>query len=122
MFLADDQGELDAGAVVAALEDATQMKLAVNCGKPSPVMLDTIMNVIGLKTTQCITIGDRLYTEIKMGIDSGMDTAVVFTGETSLEILAGWPAEGQPTYALDRIDRLIPHALWQEFGWTDTNG
>lgn len=115
------RGELDAGAVVAALEDATQMKLAVNCGKPSRVMLDTIMNVMGLQTTQCITTGDRLYTEIKMGIDSGMDTAVVFTGETTPEILAGWPAEGQPTYALDRIDRLIPPALWQEYGWTETN-
>lgn len=115
------RGELDAGAVVAALEDATQMKLAVNCGKPSRVMLDTIMNVMGLQTSQCITTGDRLYTEIKMGIDSGMDTAVVFTGETSPEILAGWPAEGQPTFALDRIDRLIPPALWQELGWTETD-
>ena len=115
------RGEVDAGAVVSALEDATQMKLAVNCGKPSPVMLDTIMNVMKLKTEQCITTGDRLYTEIKMGIDSGMDTALVFTGETTPEILAGWPAEGQPTYALDRIDRLIPPNLWQEFGWTDTN-
>ena len=65
------RGEVDAGAVVSALEDATQMKLAVNCGKPSPVMLDTIMNVMGLDTTQCITTGDRLYTEIKMGIDFG---------------------------------------------------
>jgi ribonucleotide monophosphatase NagD (HAD superfamily) len=116
------RGELDAGAIVAALEDATQMKLAVNCGKPSRVMLDTIMNVMGLTTDQCITTGDRLYTEIKMGIDSGMDTALVFTGETSREILAGWPAEGWPTYALDRIDRLIPADLWDEFGWTETNG
>ena len=65
------RGEVDAGAVVSALEDATQMKLAVNCGKPSRVMLDTIMNVMGLDTTQCITTGDRLYTEIKMGIDFG---------------------------------------------------
>ncbi len=115
------RGEVDAGAVIAAMEDATGVKVEVNCGKPSPVMLNTIMNVIGLKTSQCITTGDRLYTEIKMGIDSGMDTALVFTGETSPEMLAGWPAEGHPTYALDRIDRLIPHALWQEFGWTDTN-
>jgi HAD superfamily hydrolase (TIGR01450 family) len=115
------RGEVDAGAVVSALEDATQMKLAVNCGKPSPVMLDTIMNVMKLKTEQCITTGDRLYTEIKMGIDSGMDTALVFTGETTPEILAGWPAEGQPTYALDRIDRLIPQDLWREYGWTDAN-
>jgi HAD superfamily hydrolase (TIGR01450 family) len=115
------RGELDAGAVVAALEDATQMKLAVNCGKPSPVMLNTIMNVMKLNVAQCITTGDRLYTEIRMGIDAGMDTAVVFTGETSPEILAGWPAEGQPTYALDRIDRLVPQAVWEERGWTETN-
>jgi HAD superfamily hydrolase (TIGR01450 family) len=54
------RGEVDAGAVIAALEDATQMKLAVNCGKPSPVMLNTIMNVMQLDASQCITIGDRL--------------------------------------------------------------
>ncbi len=112
-------GEVDAGAVIAALEDSTQTKLEVNCGKPSPVMLNTIMNVMKLGVKDCITTGDRLYTEIKMGIDSGMDTAVVFTGETTPEMLADWPAEGQPTYALDRIDRLIPPELWKEFGWTD---
>jgi ribonucleotide monophosphatase NagD (HAD superfamily) len=82
-------------------------------------MLNTIMNVMNLGIKDCITTGDRLYTEIKMGIDSGMDTAVVFTGETTPEMLADWPAEGQPTYALDRIDRLIPPELWKEFGWTD---
>lgn len=77
------------------------------------------MAVIGLDVGQCITTGDRLYTEIKMGIDSGMDTAVVFTGETTPEILATWPEDGTPTYALDRIDRLIPELLWRELGWTD---
>ncbi len=113
------RGEVDAGAIIAALEDSTGKKLEVNCGKPSPVMLNTIMNVMGLKVNQCITTGDRLYTEIKMGIDSGMDTAVVFTGETSPELLASWPEEGKPTYALDRIDRLIPKSLWEEYGWTE---
>ena len=116
------RGELDAGAVIAALEDATGHKLDVNCGKPSPVMLNTIMNVMNLDVSRCITTGDRLYTEIKMGIDAGMDTCVVFTGETSPELLASWPEEGKPKYALDRIDRMIPPSLWQEFGWTDDNG
>jgi HAD superfamily hydrolase (TIGR01450 family) len=111
------RGEVDAGAVIAALEDATQHKLDVNCGKPSPVMLRTIMNMIQLDLSQCITIGDRLYTEIKMGIEAGMDTCLVFSGETSPEMLVGWPEEGQPTYALDRIDRLIPAEMWQELGW-----
>jgi HAD superfamily hydrolase (TIGR01450 family) len=116
------RGEVDAGAVIAALEDSTGHKLEVNCGKPSPVMLNTIMNVMKLDTTQCITTGDRLYTEIKMGIDSGMDTCLVFTGETSPQMLADYPKEGWPTYALDRIDRLIPPDLWKEFGWTEDNG
>jgi ribonucleotide monophosphatase NagD (HAD superfamily) len=82
-------------------------------------MLNTIMNVMKLDALQCITTGDRLYTEIKMGIDSGMDTCVVFTGETSPQMLADTPPEGQPTYALDRIDKLIPAPLWNEYGWTE---
>jgi len=116
------RGEVDAGAIIAALEDSCGTKLEVNCGKPSPVMLNTIMAVMGLGVDQCITTGDRLYTEIKMGIDSGMDTAVVFTGETSPELLASWPNEGWPTWALDRIDRLVPPPLWREFGWTEDDG
>lgn len=115
------RGEVDAGAVIAAIEDATGVELEVNCGKPSPVMLNTIMNVMKLDVSQCLTTGDRLYTEIKMGIDSGMDTAVVFTGETTPEILNSWDKKGWPTYALNRIDRLFPPEYWQEFGWTDEN-
>lgn len=113
------RGEVDAGSVIAALEDSTGAKLEVNCGKPSPVMLNTIMNVMNLSVDQCITTGDRLYTEIKMGIDAGMDTALVFSGETSPDMLRAWPKEGWATYALDRIDRLIPQSCWDEFGWTD---
>lgn len=116
------RGEVDAGAVIAALEDSAGVKLEVNCGKPSPVMLNTIMNVMELGTRQCITTGDRLYTEIKMGIDAGMDTACVLTGETTPELLVDWPREGWPTYVLDRIDKLIPAELWPEFGWTAENG
>jgi HAD superfamily hydrolase (TIGR01450 family) len=115
------RGEPDAGAIIAALEDCTGVKLAVNCGKPSPVMLDTIMNVMQLDASRCLTVGDRLYTEIKMGIDANMDTAVVFTGETTPQMLAETPAGNKPTYALTRIDQLIPKAMWAEFGWKDTN-
>jgi HAD superfamily hydrolase (TIGR01450 family) len=115
------RGEPDAGAIIAALEDCTGVKLAVNCGKPSPVMLDTIMNVMQLDASRCLTVGDRLYTEIKMGIDANMDTAMVFTGETTPQMLAETPAGNKPTYALTRIDQLIPKAMWAEFGWKDTN-
>ncbi len=38
------------------------------------------------------------------------------------EILAAEAPENRPTYVLDRIDRLIPKRLWDEFGWSETDG
>lgn len=108
------RGEVDAGAVIAALENSTQHKLDVNCGKPSPVMLEAVIQLMNLDISECIVTGDRLYTDIKMGIDAGMDTCLVFTGETTPEMLAEWPEEGKPTYALEQIDRLLPPNFWRQ--------
>jgi ribonucleotide monophosphatase NagD (HAD superfamily) len=62
--------------------------------------------------------GDRLYTEIRMAKDAGMPSAVVLTGETSEEDLAG-ESEVRPDYTLERIDQLVPRELWDEFGWEE---
>ncbi len=51
-----------------------------------------------------------------MALDAGMPSAVVLTGETTPKTLAAEPPENRPTYVLDRIDRLIPGRLWEEFG------
>lgn len=102
------RGEVDAGAVIAALEHVTGCTLEVNCGKPSPVMLTTIMRAMNLPADRCVTTGDRLYTEIRMGISCGMDTAVVLTGETTQEMLEESPAEDHPRWVLERIDHLLP--------------
>ncbi|POR01002.1 HAD family hydrolase [Alkalispirochaeta sphaeroplastigenens] len=110
-------GEVDAGPVVAALENATGRPLDVNCGKPSPVMLQTIMTALDLPVEECLTTGDRLYTEIKMGIDSGMDTALVFTGETTPAMLEAEPRDRRPTWHLERIDQLLPQRYWEDLGW-----
>jgi ribonucleotide monophosphatase NagD (HAD superfamily) len=50
-------------------------------------------------------IGDRLETDIRMGIESGMATALVLTGDATLDDLA---ASGlKPTLVLKRIDELL---------------
>lgn len=102
------RGEVDAGAIVKALETAMQTTLVVNCGKPSPLMLEAAMKVLDLGPGQCLVVGDRLYTDVRMGIDAGIDTAIVFTGETTPENVADSPFEDRPTYALSRIDELLP--------------
>jgi len=61
--------------------------------------------------------GDRLYTEIQMAKRAGMPSAIVLTGETTDEDLAGETEENLPDYILQRIDQLVPRDLWDEFGW-----
>jgi HAD superfamily hydrolase (TIGR01450 family) len=113
------RGEPDAAAVVAAIEACTGAKCQVNVGKPDPIMLETVIDLIGLDAKECVMSGDRLYTEIQMAKGAGMPSAIVLTGETTEEDLAGEPVENLPDYVLKRIDQLIPRGLWDEFGWED---
>jgi len=112
------QGEPDAAAIVGAVEACTGTKCRVNVGKPDPIMLETIMGMIGLDAAECVMTGDRLYTEIRMALDAGMPAAVVLTGETTPEMLKE-ETENKPTFVLDRIDRLIPKDMWDDLGWTE---
>jgi HAD superfamily hydrolase (TIGR01450 family) len=113
------RGEPDAAAIVAAIEACTGTKCQVNVGKPDPIMLETIIDLIGPDAKECLMSGDRLYTEIRMAKRAGMPSAVVLTGETTKRDLAGEPVENLPDYTLERIDQLVPRDLWDEFGWED---
>jgi HAD superfamily hydrolase (TIGR01450 family) len=113
------RGEPDAAAIVAAIEACTGTKCQVNVGKPAPIMLETIVGLIGLDAKECVICGDRLYTEIQMAKSAGMPSAVVLSGETTEQDLAGEPDENLPDYTLQRIDQLVPRELWDVFGWED---
>jgi HAD superfamily hydrolase (TIGR01450 family) len=110
------RGEPDAAAIVAAIEACTGTKCRINVGKPDPIMLKTVMELVGLDAEECVMIGDRLYTEIRMAKDAGMPSAVVLTGETTEEDLDGESEKDLPDYVLQRIDQLVPRDLWDEFG------
>jgi HAD superfamily hydrolase (TIGR01450 family) len=111
------RGEPDAAAVVAAIEACTGAECEVNVGKPDPIMLDTVMDGLGLETEDCIMTGDRLYTDIRMALDAGMPSAVVLTGDAKAKDLRD--GEDVPDYVLERIDHLIPADLRAELGWKD---
>ena len=113
------RGEPDAAAVVGAIEACTGTRCEVNVGKPDRIMLETVMERIGLEPADCVMTGDRLYTEIRMALDAGMPSAVVLTGETTSEDVLTASEENLPDYVLDRIDLLIPQSMWEELGWTD---
>jgi NagD protein len=98
-------GEPDCAAMVAAIEACTGVKCDPIVGKPSSIMVNTIADLLNLPPAECIMIGDRLETDIRMGIESGMATALVLTGDATLDDLA---ASGlKPTLVLKRIDELL---------------
>lgn len=102
------QGEPDSGAIIGAIEGCTGVKCEQNVGKPDPFMLEAALARLGLAAADCIMIGDRLMTDIRMALDARMASALVLTGETTRDMLAAQPLENHPTWVLDRIDHLLP--------------
>lgn len=98
-------GEPDAAAIIAAIEACTGVRCDPIVGKPSPIMVALIMDLLKLPAARCIMVGDRLETDMQMGIDAGMATCLVLTGDANRERLA---ASGlAPTLVLERIDGLL---------------
>jgi ribonucleotide monophosphatase NagD (HAD superfamily) len=64
-------------------------------------------------------VGDRMSTDIRMALDTGMASVLVLTGETTVKDLEGLSPADTPDFVLDRVDRLLPVSIWEELGWSD---
>lgn len=98
-------GEPDCGAIIAAIEACTHTSVEVVVGKPSQQMITTILDLVNVAPAQCLMIGDRLETDIQMGLSAGIDSALVLTGVTTAADLA--TSHLQPTYVIEGIGALI---------------
>ena len=74
------------------------------------------MERLGLDAADCLLVGDRLATDIRMALAAGMPSALVLTGDSTPELLAATPPAERPTFVLDRIDRLLPAWAWAGSG------
>jgi HAD superfamily hydrolase (TIGR01450 family) len=72
----------DCGSICEMLTNATG-KVPKFIGKPEPTMLNTLIERYKFSKDDCIAIGDRLYTDIAAGINSGISTICVLTGEAT---------------------------------------
>ncbi len=111
-------GEIpDAGAVIGALKGCTGRDVELVAGKPSRLMVQTALEVLGLPPERCLVVGDRLETDILMGKEAGMTTALVLTGVTDIRSLAESPVK--PDYVLGSIRDLVKEPeLAERFGLT----
>lgn len=99
-------GEPDAAAIIAAIEACTSTKVEAVVGKPSPWMAQAILDLINLPPDRCLMTGDRLETDVQMGLNAGMAAALTLTGATGQAELATSPI--RPTYIIHQLNQLIP--------------
>ena len=70
----------DCGSVCRMLTTATGRK-PLFLGKPQPAMAELALCRTGFSPEQAVMIGDRLYTDVACGINAGIDSIFVLSGE-----------------------------------------
>ena len=94
----------DCGSVCEMLFRATGRRPRV-IGKPQPDMVELAVAQSGFVKEQAILLGDRIYTDIQSGVNAGIDTVLVLSGEATLEDLAA--SETKPAYVMQNIREFL---------------
>lgn len=94
----------DCGSICEVLSN-TSNRLPTYLGKPSRSMVDIAMKRFGINVDETIVIGDRLYTDIACGINAGVSTAVVLTGETKISDVD--KSDYRPDYVFESVSDIL---------------
>lgn len=95
----------DCGSVCDMIYNATKRRPLV-IGKPEALMPQLAMQQHGYKKEETAVIGDRIYTDIKSGLNAGVMGILVMGGETTQEILDA--SEDKPHMVLQDAGEMIP--------------
>ncbi len=88
---------------------ATTDKKPVYLGKPSREVVDLCLELSGFTREETLVVGDRLYTDIACGINGGVDTCVLFTGEAQPDDMKDTPYPAD--YAFSDIKELLANCI-----------
>lgn len=94
----------DCGCIAFMMQKATG-KTPIYIGKPSPLMIETIIENLHLQKEDVVVVGDRLYTDIKSAQNAGVDSIAVLSGEVTLKEIEKSPQP--PTYVINDVGDLI---------------
>lgn len=96
----------DCGSVCDMIYNATRKRPFV-IGKPTAMMPKLAMEEHGFSKEETAVIGDRIYTDIKSGLNAGIMSILVMSGETTEEILEA--SEDKPHLVLKDASEMIPY-------------
>lgn len=71
----------DTGSFISMFKTLTGREPDI-IGKPNVEMVSTVLKKHGKSRDKCAMVGDRLYTDMRMAVDAGIISILVFSGET----------------------------------------
>ena len=98
-------------ALVAPIELATG-KQAYFCGKPNPLMMRTGLDILGCHSAEAVMVGDRMDTDVIVGMESGMSTVLVLSGVSTRETVDTFAY--RPSIILDGVGSIVDVAERQK--------
>lgn len=93
----------DCGSMCFGIEKATG-KSPVFIGKPNSLMIEEVMKKFNCNKEETVVIGDRIYTDIASGVNAGVDTVLVLSGESTISTYNG--SEIKPTYVIQDVKEM----------------
>jgi len=100
--LTDAQEWAGNGSMVGAIKGCTGREPTL-VGKPSPLMIDYIVQKYGCDRERICMVGDRLDTDILFGQNNGLLSCLTLSGVTTLEKLHSPENPIKPDYYVDSI-------------------
>ena len=97
----------DCGGMIEWMRLATN-KTARVMGKPDPQVIYTLAKMFNVDLKDVLVVGDRVYTDVLVGVNAKVDSVMVLSGETKMEDLKKYPY--RPTYIINSI-RELPDLL-----------
>lgn len=93
----------DCGSVSQMLFNATK-RMPKFIGKPEPDMVLIAMEKTGYTKQETLIMGDRLYTDIACGVNAGISTVFVLSGEGTMDDVKN--SETKPEFIFNNIKEL----------------
>lgn len=93
----------DCGSVSEMLFNATKRR-PYFIGKPQPTMAELAMQKTGFSKEETVVMGDRMYTDIACGVNAGISTIFVLSGEGTMEDVQ--KSEFKPKFIYENIRKI----------------
>ena len=90
--------------MLALIEKSAGRKPDIIIGKPYREIAEYLIERTGVPREKIAMIGDRLYTDVATGVNNGMISVLVLSGETKREQLSG--STIQPDLVASGVDEL----------------